>query len=372
MNIFDRIKKFFCPQDAGGDYFWDRDSIYHLTDTEKMKNDPQVKACLNIKKMLVLQGEQEIHPKSDSKEDIKRADFLRDVLYRSEDTVTDMLYSVLDAFCRGFSLCEIVYRKLPEGKIGIEKFVPVNPMCVTFDYDDFGNLKAIKVNGQACRRDKLILYTYGGEFGSPYGKSDLLAAKKHFAIKEKLTEYYNVYLEKYASPLIWGTYGKHFTPENQQAFFDSLKNVRQKTAVVTPEECHIDTLNLNTGGGDSFQKAIDYHDRQIAKAILGQTIFTNDNVTVGSYSLANIHLELLAKCLNKIKKDLCESVMEEQVLKPLTRLNFGDEDCPKFSIKELNADSLKKNSDAMSSLIKNGIITGKEVWLKDFLGLPEK
>lgn len=364
MKIFDRIKKNIG---SSGDNLISCSPF----SPEKMMKDPQVKACINIKKMLVLQGKGEIHPRSDSRKDTEIADFVRNILFASEGTVTDLLYSMLDAFVYGFSLAETVYGKLPSGHIGIEKFVPVNTENVSFDIDSYGTVKNILIDGIVCPREKLILYSYNSSFGSPYGKSDLISAYNHYRIKKKLTEYYNIYLEKYASPLIKGTYSKSFPEESQKAFFGVLKSVRQKTALLVPEDCRIESMNLNTGGGDAFQKAIDHHDRNIAKAILGQTIFTDDNVTVGSYSLANIHLELLSKCLSKIRKDMEEYVMEELVIKPLVRYNFGTDLFPRFTISEINSSSLEKNTKSLGELIKYNIVSEKEPWLRAFLGLPE-
>lgn len=363
MNIFKKIKK--TPVLSYSNY--DIMSDYSV---EKMLKDPQVKACINIKKMIILQGRYSVHPVSKDKKDREICDFVTDALYKFQGTISSTLFNVLDAFIYGFSLNEIVYKR-EKGRIVIDKIIPINPGEVDFQYDNYGNIVKILINNEECNRDKLILYSYNGAFGNPYGKSDLLSVYKYYDTKVKLIDFYNVYLEKYASPLIKGIYKKGFTVQHQKELFETLKSIKQKSAVIVPEECDIENMNLNTGGAGLFQSAIDYQDRQIAKGILGQTIFTDDNVTVGSYSLANIHLELLKECLGKIKKDLEEFVVTEQIIKPLVKYNFGGENYPYFTISDIDSETLKKKSDSILDLINNGIVEKNEYWLREFFGLPE-
>ena len=363
MRILEKIKKRFL---SGGALCSPSLEI----NRERMLKDPQVKACINIKKQLVLQGRGEIHPRGEGVESQKMADFVREILYRSEDTVSKLLENVLDAFVYGFSVQEIVYKE-EKGKIIIDKFCNIDPDTAVISWDVYGNISEIKINGEMCPRDKVILYIYNPDASHPLGKSDLISAYSHFDTKTKLINFYNIYMEKYVSPVALGTYKRSITGNQQQDFLNIMKNIRQKTAVLIPEECSLGYLNLNTGGGDTFREAIDYHDRQIAKAILGQTIFTNDNVTVGSYSLANIHLELLGKCLKNVKQSMEEEIITEQVIRPLIKLNYGPGECPTFSLRDIEPEALKKGAEAVLSLINNGVVKKKEYWIREFLGIPE-
>ncbi|MBQ7257481.1 MAG: DUF935 family protein [Abditibacteriota bacterium] len=363
MKLFEKIKK----------HFWSGGTLsapsFELS-TTKMLKDPQVKACINIKKQLILQGKQEVHPTDKDSLSLKQADFIRETLYESDDTVSKLLFTVLDAFIYGFSVQEILYKK-KGGKVVIDKFCNIDPSTVTVSWDLYGNISQILVNGEECPREKLILYIYNPRPSRPLGTGDLISAYSHFDAKSKLLSFYNIYMEKYVSPVVKGSYKRGLSQSQQTDLLNIMKTIRQKTALLIPEECNVDYMNLNTGGGATFKEAIDYHDRQIAKAILGQTIFTNDNVTVGSYSLANIHLELLNKCLQNIKRDMEESVMAEQVIKPLIKYNFGTEKGPLRSIRDIDGDSLKKNSDAILSLINKGVVKRDEYWIREFLGIPE-
>ncbi|MBQ0106105.1 MAG: DUF935 family protein, partial [Armatimonadetes bacterium] len=89
------------------------------------------------------------------------------------------------------------------------------------------------------------------------------------------------------------------------------------------------------------------------------------------YSLAKVHLDLLGDCLSGIRRDMEETVMNEQVIKPLADLNFGTGRYPKFTISHTEGDMLKKNSEALADIINLGIADPKEYWIRDFLGIPE-
>ncbi|MER3496825.1 MAG: hypothetical protein C4320_08735, partial [Armatimonadota bacterium] len=72
-----------------------------------------------------------------------------------------------------------------------------------------------------------------------------------------------------------------------------------------------------------FQEAIEFHDRAIARAILGQTLTTDEGRRVGSLAMGKVHLQVLLMQLAAIRRDLADAVMGEGVLRPLIELNFG-------------------------------------------------
>ena len=370
MGFFSNIKNLFGETKVSAVYDSSINS-YNLPIT-KMLEDPQIKAVINLKKMLTLNGTCQVHPFSNNKEDIEIANFVREVLFLMDSSVSSVLANVLDCYIYGFSCQEIVYKKLDNGLIGIKNIKNLNTDYIDFDFDDCGNVVSVKYENQEINPIKYVLYSYNSSFGSPYGKSDLISVKGNWEAKQRLLKFYNIYLEKYGSPVVKGTYKRGFSPENQVKLMEVLKSIKQKTALLVPEDVEIENMNLANGGGNAYEQAILYHDLQIAKAILGQTIFTNDSVTVGSYSLANIHLNILDKCLENVKKDLEEAVVTEQIIKPLVALNFSTNNYPTFSISSISPENLRVSSEALIELMKTGIISEDEYWIRDYLQLPAK
>ncbi len=352
---------------------------------DQMQRDAQVQACLTIKKFAVISRGWEVHPASDDPYDRRVAYFVRWTLEDMRGSILDVLYNVLDALAKGFSVMEINYRMLDSepyhGMIGLASIKSKDPSTFTFDTDEFLNVKSLKrtggvVSGTSSRStaglppEKFVVYSYLPKYESPYGTSDLRAAYKHFWSKDILTRFLNVYLEKYGSPTAKGSY-KRGTPKTaQDDLLRILDKIQQQTAIVIPEDVQVELLEAQRGGQAGYLDAIEFHDRQIAKAILAQTLITDEGARTGSYAMAKIHLDVLKMCLKKLKRDLEESVMPEQVIRPLVDYNFNVTSYPSFSLGPLEDKDLDSLANAVTKLVSGEVIRPDEGWIREYLGLP--
>ena len=75
----------------------------------------------------------------------------------------------------------------------------------------------------------------------------------------------------------------------------------------------------------------------MARAILGQTLTTDEGRRVGSMALGKVHLQVLVMQLDGLRKQLADEVMTEQVIRPLVQLNLGDAPIPKFVFESAKA-----------------------------------
>jgi phage gp29-like protein len=83
-----------------------------------------------------------------------------------------------------------------------------------------------------------------------------------------------------------------------------------------------------------YLEAIDYHNREMARAILGQTLTTDDSARIGSLALGKVHLQVLVMQLAGLRSQLADKVMNEQVIKPVIDINYGGEPYPVFEFAE--------------------------------------
>ncbi|MFQ3550396.1 MAG: DUF935 family protein, partial [Armatimonadota bacterium] len=206
----------------------------------------------------------------------------------------------------------------------------------------------------------------------PYGTSDLRAAYKHYWSKDILTKFMNLYLEKYGSPTVKGSYKRGTPATSQKELLKVLEKIQQETAIVIPEDIQVELLEANRGGEAGYLQALEFHDKQIAKAILNQTLMTDEGIRVGSFALAKIHLEVLKMGLRKIKRDLEETIMQEQIIKRLVDFNFNVNSYPEFSLGPLEDKDLDILADVVSKLVNGEIINPDEKWIRQFIGIPEQ
>ena len=373
-------------------------AIYDL-----MQNDAQVRACMSIKKFAVLSKGWEVHPASGDPRDREAADFVRFALADMRGSIQDVLYNALDALAKGFSVMELNYcvidREPYKGMIGLASIKSKDPSTFVFDLDDYANIRSLGrtgagtgVSGLQSRNQapvsglksrytldransalppgKFVIYSYMPRYESPYGTSDLRAAYKHYWSKDILIRFLNIYLEKYGAPTARGTY-KRGTPKSaQEELLKVLDRIQQETAIVIPDDVQVDLMEAQRGGEAGYLQAIEFHDKQIAKAILSQTLVVDEGARVGSFALAKVHLDVVRMCLKKLKRDLEESVMQEQVIRRLVDYNFTVAAYPTFSLGPLEDQDVEQLAGVISKLVSGEVIKPDEGWIRGYLGIP--
>lgn len=137
-----------------------------------------------------------------------------------------------------------------------------------------------------------------------------------------------------------------------------------------------DTVDLKVEwpkGADGSQQGahaslIDLLGREISKAVLGQTL-TTEQGRVGSQALGNVH--------NEVRGDILESdarfvaaVITRDIIKPLVRRNFGETaPVPVFRFITEDREDMKTFSEGLMNL-KNAGLRIPASWVRDELGIP--
>ncbi|MCX6345763.1 MAG: DUF935 family protein, partial [Armatimonadetes bacterium] len=96
----------------------------------------------------------------------------------------------------------------------------------------------------------------------------------------------------------------------------------------------------------------------------------DEGMNVGSFALAKIHLDVLRMCLLKLKRDIEESVMQEQVIRRLVDYNFNVTAYPSFSLGPLEDRDLKQLAGVITKLVTGEVIRPDESWIREYLGIP--
>jgi phage gp29-like protein len=55
---------------------------------------------------------------------------------------------------------------------------------------------------------------------------------------------------------------------------------------------------------------------------------------VGSLALGKVHLQVLLLQISALRRELADTVMTEQIIRPLIELNFGPGPIPRFEFEE--------------------------------------
>lgn len=308
---------------------------------EQMQADAMVQTALTIKRLAVVAASIEVRPFDESPEARRNADFVEEAFSRLKGSPADILHQAMDAFAKGWSIQEMIFSE-SNGKIWLDEVVPKNPEYFGLELDPYGSIRGLTMRipdepQVQLPLEKFVVYRNRAQYGRPRGLSDLDAAHRHWQSKQALLNAWRVHLERFASPTVLGRYERGLPPEEQARILGAIQNLHENTAIVFPNEIEVSTLGVSRESSSGFLDAIDFHNREIARSILGQTLTTDEGRRVGSLALGKVHLQVLLLQVNSIRRELAEMVLTEQVVRRLVEVNFGAAKIPKVVFQAADA-----------------------------------
>lgn len=301
---------------------------------QSMLRDAMIQTCLTLKRQAVSASGFRILPADSSPAATDRVRFVQEAFARMHGSPHTVCDQALDALARGWSVQEIVWT-LERGRLWIDSIRPKDPGLFGMEVDAFGGVRALllRVPGEEERRlpaHQFVVYAHRRTYGRPRGRGDLEAVHPHWQAKQALLQAWKVHLERFAMPTVLGRYDRATPPEDREAMLSALRNLQDNTAIVCPSDIEIGTLGGERGPTSGFVEAIEFHNREMARAILGQTLTTDEGRRVGSLALGRVHLQVLLLQTNALRREIADSVFTEQIVRPLVELNFGPGLVPRF------------------------------------------
>lgn len=356
---------------------------------DEMRLDEQVKACLMLKKHAVLASGWRIVPASQDVIDVELAEFVEYVFAKMAGSLTDCLFAILTALDYGYSISEIVWDVYSngayDGRVGIKAIKSKRPHFYNFDLDAYGNITPDGLihsgawSGYAETRlpiNKFIVYTNQCEFSNHYGVSDLRPAYRSWWGKDNIIRFWNIYLERFGSPL---TIGKYKTGDKQkiEELKSVLKNIQSKTSITLPDGFFdISFLEPQRRSSADFEAALTYYDRGIARSILipDQLNQAGDSGG-GAYAKAKVHFDVFLWVIFKLREEIENNVIQEQLIRRLIEINYGtDIDLPQFKFNPLTDDQRIQLAQVFADAVQKGAVhttLGDERHIREILQFPK-
>ena len=359
---------------------------------ERMMSDAMVRAAINTKRYALLAKPWQVLPKlergaaSPTPAAMAARDFaeesLREIHGKNRMTrdFRQILFEMMSAFYRGFSITELVWRVEAKGRwAGKYRWAAMKakpPKQIGFEVDDYLNVQGITswtpLTGLVrVPREKVALYIHQAKDELPYGDSDLRSIYKHWWSKDVLTQFWNLSLEKYGSPSIWVQSPPATSESKRQEILTALEGIKQAAGVVFPHDVEPKLLQTTPASADAFLTAVDWHNQQIAQGILLQTLTSGEGRRVGSLALGKVHFDVLLYVLENSKADV-EAAVNTQMIRPLIDYNFDnpEEVRPRFALGSVDEKNLPQLAQAYDILLKHGVVSGKEQAVRELFDLP--
>jgi phage gp29-like protein len=294
-------------------------------------------------------------------------------LVAEPEFVDDMIADLLDALGKGYSLVETVWQR------SASEWWPK-----AYKWRDQRFFQLDQVDGRTLRKkspgsaDGLDLPPFLFAIHRPKRKSGLpirgglarLAAWaflfKHYSLKDWMA-----FLEVYGMPLRVGRFGRGASHDDRRVLLKAVRDISTDAAAIIPKEMEIEFIEAKGGGSGSgnglFSGMAEYLDKQMSKAVLGQTMSTDDGA---SLSQAKIHENVRHDIARADARQVAVAVNRD-LIRPFVDLNFGPQErYPTVVIPVIENEDVKALAEIVSTLVPLGMEIGMAS-LRERLGFED-
>ena len=299
-----------------------------------MLADPYVKTAYGRKISETLELPSLTKPATDSSEHQEQARFIDWVFANLKGSLYEDLAQMCSAILAGYSITEKVWEPIAEGRWAGKWRVSAlkTKDCRDFGFrlDEFRNIAAVVSEvtvGEKSTQyppELFVILSWMSLFENPYGTSDFQAAYRPYFILKNLWVARAKFLERFAHPTPEGTYEDGILPEEIDAFIESLETLMDESVIVHSKRYEINFLEASTDGG-AYESAQQRLSTEILIAILGGHLNVIEGGLQGAKAQGEVHAESTKKGSEWVRVML-ESAINEQLVIPLIKVNFGPQD----------------------------------------------
>ena len=341
---------------------------------DEVDKDPHAGSVLQTRYLAVVGKEWSVVPAESQKsigrnpkesKEQKVARFVESVLVGCN--FDEMRKELLQAILYGYYGAEIIW-KVKDGAIVIDRFYGKHPRRFCFNIDREPRLITTTslIDGEALPDKKFLIFQYG-DSDNPYGKG--LGQKLWWYVwfKKHGIKFWNIFMEKFGMPTPIGKYPTQ-AKEQRTKLLDAIKAIQTDTAIVIPDTMSVEFMEASRSGDGSYAAACEYFDRQISKAVLGQTLTTEVGST-GSYAASQTHNDVRQDII-EADADLLDAYLNKTIVSWIVNYNFpGVVNYPQFVTYAGAKPDLEARSRIDASLVNTGLPIAKSYFYETY-GVP--
>lgn len=349
-----KLARIFLSAD-GGDVYQQAELF-----EEMEEKDTHLFSQLQTRKNAVLGLDYEVLPYEKGSDHQRIADFVSDVLF-SLDDFDDALLDLLDAVGKGFSISEILWGTDNNRAVvtGINWIHQKRAVFTDYRKDPWSkDYQAPRITtetdpsqGEDMPPFKLLYHRYKARSGYDTRAGVLRVCAYMYLFKNYAIKDWVSFLEIFGIPLRLGKYDAGAGPEDKEALVTAIQSLGSDAAGIISRSTEIEFIETVKGQSqhNPFESLGNFCDAQMSKAILGQTLTTQEGSS-GSYSLGQVH-DLVRHDLIKADSEALMKTIRFQLIRPLVGYNFGwNQPLPWFTLKFEPPEDLKSLSEVYKNL----------------------
>lgn len=329
---------------------------------------------MGTRKRSVAQIDVTVDAASDKPLDVEIADRMRRWIDRDE--LADETFDILDAVGKGDSFTEIIW-DMSAGQWEPLRLEWRDPRWFTYDRKD-GRTPLLRGGESGSGADaplpafKFIRHTVKAKSGLPVRSGLARIAAWAWMFKAFTQRDWAIFTQTYGQPVRIGKFRSGASNEDKETLFRAVANIAGDCAAIVPEGMSIEFIeSKNVGSGsDLYEKRSDWLDRQLSKAVLGQT-GTTDTKSGGLGDGGN-------KVHGDVREDIetadCKALaatLNRDLIRTWVDLEYGPQAAyPRLRIARPKAEDVKGLVDALQTLVPMGMrVQASEI--RDKLGLSD-
>lgn len=342
----------------------------YLTLAEEMEErDLHYASVLGTRKLAIAGLAIRVEAASDDAEDVRRAEQLKEIVDSPE--FGELQADLTDAMGKGYAVSEIMWDR--SGKTwNPSRFEPRDQRFFQFDRETGRELRLLDeadmLNGVALAPYKFIVHLPRIRSGLPIRGGLARLAAVGYMCKAWTWKDWMGFADIFGMPMRVGRYGPGASKDDINTLMSAVANLGSDAAAVIPDSMKIDfTQAANVAGaGDFFKGLAEWWDKQVSKAVVGQTMSTDDG---SSQAQATIHNEVRLDLLQADAK--AESnTLNRYFVRPWCDLNFAPgRPYPRLIIDVPQPDDTKLLITALEKLVPLGLKVEQSV-IRDKLNIP--
>lgn len=321
----------------------------------QLLSDAHVWSCYMSRKSGTLNQEWEIEEAKEGKS--KRANrAAHEAIDRllSRIDVGQIISEILDAPFFGISPLEVVWG-ISDGLWLPERVEGKPPEWFVFSMEN--ELRFLSqdnmIEGEELPERKFLLARHHASYQNPYGERVLARCFWPVAFKKGGFKFWAIFTEKYGMPWLIGKVPRATNETERGALLTRLTSMVQDAVAVINDDESVDIQEAGDkrGSADIYEKLVSAANREISKAVLGQTLSTELDKG-GSYAATEGHLEVRQDIVDMDKRMVCQVM--NTLFKYVVELNFAGAAAPAFAFYQ-EEDIQKDRAERDKTLTEQGV-----------------
>jgi hypothetical protein len=377
---------------------WRDDTIRQrgLSTVQDMLGDARVSQASDLKKSAVINVGFKVSIDTEVITDVPLAKEVRqfvDFLFTEiRGSRYEFLKNVLSAFDYGYSFNVLTLKAMKRGKFKgkwvCDYVTPIPPSAYKIAFAENGSISHLESNlhGMAPKGqqetikkiglDRVIYMKIGGNFNSPYGKSQITKVYEAWWNKRILRRMRNTAMDRFGTPFMVGRVSPNTTDKKRAHLLKTISRMSIEGAGVINNDESIDAIQTGgLAGVDAFQQALAFEDKEIVAGIAGSTLNVMEGGSQGSYAQARVHQDNFLYSVQEIIQIL-EDVINEQFVYRMVAMNYGEDvaDGVKVNwqpVSDPQIDSFVARFTQLAPLIFDQSDPREKAWVRKMLDWPD-